>query len=287
MWRRLAIGAFCLVCLIMGHATSVSAATLKISPLRYDTTLKAGEVQKGFVDITNPTADTTTVKLSVQAFRQTDNSGSLEFYDNETVKSGILLDYSDVELGPRETLHLAFLIDGSKLPSGDTFAAIFATSVPDNDAAGQQTVKVGTLLIITNGTPSAHNAVIENLTGSLFQLGNGLHITFDVHNTAEIASATGFTPMITVKAWPYVHETVTGPLVFAGRTRTVDYSKAGDYLGILAIHVKTGDSEQVIYRVAITGFWRFVLPIIAFAAAVGGWFFHYVQKRSNNSSKTD
>lgn len=101
------------------------------------------------------------VKLAAQAFRQTDNAGSLEFYDDETIRQGVLLDYTDATLRPRETLHLAFVLDGSKLAPGDNFAAIFATSVPAQNGAGEQAVRVGSLLIISNGTPSVHNAEVS------------------------------------------------------------------------------------------------------------------------------
>ena len=261
------------------HATPVSAASLKISPLRYDTMLASGEKQKGFVDVSNPSSESVHVKLSVQAFRQTNDSGSLEFYDNPRMNSGVLLDYAETTLGPRETLHLAFVLDGTKLVSGDNFAVIFATTIPGENGAGQQAVRVGTLLIINNSTPSAHDATIEDLSGQLLQLGDGLHITFGVHNTADANATSGFSPMIAITAWPYIQETVTGPLVFAGRTRTVDYSLKGNYLGILAIHVKTGSSEQVIYRLAVTGFWRILLPMILVAIVLTVWLAYYVRAR--------
>lgn len=65
-----AVGAFCTF-----GAPSASATSLKISPLRYDTTLSAGEKKKGFVDVTNPSGSDVHVMLTVQAFRQTDNTG--------------------------------------------------------------------------------------------------------------------------------------------------------------------------------------------------------------------
>lgn len=285
--RFIAVGALLVACGFIFHAVPVSAASLKISPLRYDTTLGSGEKKKGFVDVTNPSAEAVKIKLSVQAFRQTDNSGSLEFYDSDTISAGVLLDYSEAELGPREDLHLAFVLDGTKLASGDNFAAIFASTVPDEKRAGEETVRVGTLFIINNGTPSAHDANIQNLSGQLLQLGDGLRLTFDVRNTAEAGTATGFSPAITITAWPYGGETVTGPLVFAGRTRSVDYVKKGNYLGVLRISVKTGASEQVMYRLAITGYWRFLLPIIVVAVISAIWFVRSLRKRATNSGKTD
>lgn len=256
----------------MASAGPSPSIGLKISPLRYDAALAAGEKKQGFVDITNPSAASADIKLFVQAFRQTNDQGGLEFYDDTTIANGVKLDYSDVALGAHETLHLAFLIDGSQLRTGDNFAAIFASTVPDTAAPGQQAVKVGTLLLISNGTPSAHDAVIENLSGSVVQLGNSLDMTFSVHNTASSEAATGFSPQITVKAWPYIDETVAGPLVFAGRTRTINYTKQGNYLGILAVKVSTGSSEQTRYSLLITGYWRIVLPIFLALVSVGVWF---------------
>lgn len=263
MKRQLVVGAiFVFTASVFFFQGTASAVSLKISPLRYDTTLEAGEKKKGFVDVTNPTGDTVQLKLSVQAFRQTNNSGDLEFYDNASVAAGVILDYSQATLGPRETLHLAFVLDGAKLPQGDTFAAIFAASIPEEKGPGEQSVRVGTLLMIANGTPSAHTAVIQGLSGQFLQFGDGLHISFVVHNTGNMALSTGFSPSISVKAWPYLDDTVTGPLVFAGRSRDVEYVKSGDYLGLLAITVKTGDSEQRIYQFAVTGRWRILIPII-------------------------
>ena len=268
------------------QTTPVSAVSLKISPLRYEAELASGEKKKGFVDVTNPSLETVHVQLSVQAFRQVNDSGSLEFYDNETITKGVVLDYNEVELGPQETLHLAFVLDGAKLVAGDNFAAIFARSLPTRTGAGEQSVRVGTLLIIQNGTPSSHEAVVEDLSGSLMQLGDSLHVSFAVRNTAEAGAATGFSPTISVTAWPYIDDSVTGPLVFAGRTRTVEYVKKGDYFGVLAIRVKTGQSEQVIYRLAITGHWRVILPFGAIVSGLLIWLIVILKKNPNNWGKS-
>lgn len=262
--RRALIAAFSVVALIApsvfaGPAPSLS---LQISPLRYDTTLSAGEKKKGFVDITNPSAASSNVKLSVQAFRQSNDNGGLEFYDDAVTARGVLLDYSQVALGPHETLHLAFLVDSTKLRTGDNFAAIFATTIPGTTAPGQQAVKVGTLLIVSNGTPTVHTASVESLTSSFVQFGDGLEASFSVHNTANANDNTGFSPEITVTAWPYINDKVTGPLIFAGRTREVSYSKKGSYLGVVAVKVQVGDSQQTRYSLLVTGYWRFVVPLV-------------------------
>lgn len=270
--------AVAMVCVVT--AQPASAASLEITPLRYDAKLAAGEKKKGFVDITNPGSAAMTVKLSVEAFRQTDNNGSLEFYHDELIQGGVLLDYDEVDLGPKETLHLAFVLDGAKLRTGDNFAAIFATSVPSEHGAGEQTIRVGTILIIQNGTPSTHTAAVEDLSSDFIQLSDGLRAVFSVRNTADAQAATGFSPAITVSAWPYFSETVTGPLVFAGKSRQVDYQKKGNFLGVLAVRVKTGDSEQVAYSLLITGFWRALVPILLFATGLAIWLARYVRKNS-------
>lgn len=286
MSKRWVIGfTLAMVTLCVLSATNVSAATLKISPLRYDTTLSAGEKKKGFVDITNPASSAVHVLLTVQAFRQTDNTGSLEFYNDEKVRQGVLLDYTETTLGPRETLHLAFVLDGSKLAQGDNFAAVFATTVPAEAGAGEQVVRVGSLLVISNGTPSIHAAEIQNMSSQFIQFGDGIQFSFDVHNTAEQGASTGFAPSITITAWPYVNETVTGPLVFAGRTRAVTYVKAGNYIGLINIKAKTGNSEQNTYAFVMSGYWRFLVP---FALAVIGlllWLLYFMKSTANNRGK--
>lgn len=284
-WRVATLGVLIVSCWTLLSATSVSATTLKISPLRYDASLEKGEKKKGFVDITNPTDNVVKITLSVQAFRQKDDAGTLEFYDSSAVQEGVLLDYSEVELLARESFHLAFRIDGSKLPSGDNFAALFAATVPDTNGAGEQTIKVGTLLIISNATPSAHEAVIENLNGSLLQFSDALRLSFGVRNTADASMATGFSPTITVRAWPYIHDTVNGPLVFAGRTRQVEYAKTGSYLGILAVTVATGDSSQTMYRLAVTGYWRVIVPLVAALIVLIVWITQLARKHYSTSGK--
>lgn len=260
----------------------VSAESLKISPLRYDTTVLSGEKKKGFVDITNPSAVTADVKLSVQAFRQTNNSGSLEFYDSEALKEAVKLEFTEVELGPRETLHLAFLLDGARLPNGDNFVAIFASTIPEKTSVSTASVRVGTLLFIENDTPSSHKATVDQLSVPFFQFGSGLTAQFAVHNTAKLGEMTGFSPKIAISAWPYVKEEVTGPLVFAGRTRNVTYVKNGNFLGIVAFTAQVGSSEKTAYSIMVTGYWRVLLPTLIVVAGATIWLGWHVRHRRKN-----
>lgn len=245
------------------------AASLSISPLRYDAALAAGEVKKGFVDITNPTAAGVTVSLKALAFRQVDDQGALEFYDDEAITNGLRLDYSEVDIGPRQTLHLAFLLDGTKLPAGDVFAALFATLKTGESGAAQQALRVGTLFVISNGTPVNHSADIERLTVPWLQTGDRFSAQFAVKNTSNQGALSGFSPQIQVSAWPYIYDVVTGPLVFSGRARQTEYIRPGSFFGIVRVSVKTGASVQVAYSLLITGYWRWLAPLIGLAAVVG------------------
>lgn len=250
-------------------APIASAASLKLSPLKYDVPLAAGETKKGFVDIANTSAAAETVELSVQAFRQTDNNGSLTFYDSEAIAAGVLLDYSEVEIGPKEVLHLAFVVDSSKLPAGNVFAAIFASTKPGADSGAAQSVRVGSLLFITNGASSQHHARVEQLRVAPFQFGDTLDAAFALHNTGDPKTTSGFFPEVNVRLFPYAQGTVRGPLVFPGVTRQVDYTKRGSYFGLVKYIVKTPDSVAIAYSFVITGYWRVVVPgILALVAAI-------------------
>lgn len=252
---------------VSGGTHSVQAVSLKVTPLEYRTTLSTGEKKKGFVDIANPDTVAVTVTFTVQAFRQTDDNGSLQFYDDPHITKGIQLDLDSVRLGPREVIHLAFLLDGSVLPAGDTYAAIFAASTPSSNGMAQA-ARVGTLLSIQNGTPAGHEAKVSALAASFFQVGSELTATIDVMNQADPAKYTGYYPKIVVGSVPYGQKTVEGPLVFAGRTRTIDYRQPGNYFGFLLIEASAegGSKSQVVF--AITGYWRWLMPIIAVALIV-------------------
>jgi hypothetical protein len=118
------------------------------------------------------------------------------------------------------------------------------------------------------------------------QFSDGLKAHFAVRNTAEAGGATGFSPQITVTTWPYGEEVVSGPLVFAGRSRTVEYSKIGSYLGVVATTVKTGNSERVVYSFAVTGYWRVLLPFALIVIGTMAWLVRYVKKHPINRGKS-
>lgn len=266
--KRLIVAGLLFAVLTLTFAPHASAESLKIAPLQYTDTLKSGETKKGFVDVSNPTYESVTVNLSVQAFRQIDDDGTLEYYDNEQVAAGVQLDLTEITLKPRGAMRVYFLLNSSKLPSGDVFAAIFASTEPADGSGTKQSVQVGTLLMLTNGTPSSHQADVTDISGGWLQIGDGLSATITLHNPAPEDSATGFSPDITVKAQPYAETVVQGPLLFAGRTRVVEYRQPGNYFGLIRIVVDAGGEQGTQWAFVVTGYWRWLAPLI-FGVLVG------------------
>jgi hypothetical protein len=246
------------------EAATTHAASIQIQPTIYkNVILKKGEKAKSFVDISNPTATTQEIRLTVQRYKQIDDSGSLTFFDDESVSKGVKLDLDNFELNPRDSIRVFFQLDGTILPFGDIFAAIFARTVP-RDGMVAQAVQVGTLLAVTNGTPAAHTATIDNLSASPFQWSDSIDAALTVKNTAPEGSATGFFPQITVNLQPYSSRTVEGPLVFAGRSRSVSYTQKGSYFGIIRLNVQTDSGQASRWLFAVTGYWRWLAPTIIF-----------------------
>lgn len=253
------------------HSVRASADSIEIHPTIFkEMTLKRGERTKAYVDVVNPTASKQTVVLKTQGFRQTDDSGALAFYDDERVAQGIRLDLHNFELGPREAIRVYFLLDGSILPSGEVFAVILAQTSPASQAAAQS-VQVGSLLAVVNGTPSSHVADISRLSAAALQIGDSIDAQYAITNPADEKKATGFFPEITVRSWPYDTRSVKGPLLFAGRTRSIQYHQPGNYFGIINLQVSAGGQQASRLLFAITGYWRWLAPLILVVAILGAW----------------
>lgn len=265
---HLAWGVVCALTVSVAIGAHASALSLRTAPLSYETTLAKGETKKGFVDISNSDSTAQTVRFEVQAFRQIDDDGSLQFYPSEQIAAGIRLDYTEAQIGPRETLRLAFAIDSKKLPGGDVFAVIFASTTPIGSLSAMQSVRVGTLLMIQNGTPSQHYATISEISAPFLQIGEVVQAQLAVTNTADPNLSTGFFPKIKIDMKPYGTTTAKGPLVFSGRTRTIDYRQPGNYFGFVLIEASTGGDSKSRVVFAITGYWRWLMPIIAVALIV-------------------
>lgn len=252
-----------------------SALGLKVAPLDYNVVLKKGEKQKGFIDLSNPTGVTVRVKTSVQAFRQTDDRGSLTFYDDERVSAGITPDLDEFELGPREAVRMYFLADGTKLPQGDVFAAIFFTTQPTKQGAGvTELVRLGTLLNVTNGTPGQREAEIVDLSVPFVQFGSEIKGTYRIRNTGDPAKSTGFYPSVVLSVEPFYQELVQrARLVFAGRARENSFEIPSSRLGFYKVSASYGDSRKEEWILVLDGV---SLGIVGLVGAVGtvtflGW----------------
>lgn len=261
--------------LFMGGSGEVSAAAgLKVQPLSYRDTLQQGEKKKGFIDVSNPTDQKLRLVTSVQAFRQINDQGGLEFYDDPLVAAGITPDFTSFELGPRQALRLYFLLDGTKLPPGDVFGALFVSSRPVGDSSRQTgsatAVRVGTLFSLVNGTAPLRSAEIRDISVDFWQ-GSTIEGVYRIANTAAADSSSGFYPEVTVESWPIgPNMKVVSSLVFAGRERTNGFSLASVPPGLQRITVGYGDSRMHQWVLSVPWWWPFVL-VAAIVAGAAGW----------------
>lgn len=230
------------------------ALGLKVAPLEYRTTLKTGDKQKGFIDISNPSDQKVTVRSSVQAFRQTDNQGTLQFYDDEQVAAGTRLDLDEFELGPKEAVRMFFILDSTKLPSGDVFEAIFFTTNPTKPTVGMgEQIKLGTLLSIVNGAPGPRDAVITDVKLPFLQFDSSVRGTYTIRNTADPHAATGFYPTVSLRAQPFGERTQQrGKLVFAGRSRQNSFRVDTPPIGLYKVSVGYRNGVQSRYVLVMT-----------------------------------
>lgn len=275
MSKRLASLLFLMLFAAFGTAVPASALGLKVAPLEYNVSLKKGEKQKGFIDLSNPAGVTVHVKTSVQAFRQTDDRGSLTFFDDEQVSAGVTLDLEEFELGPHEAVRMYFQVDGTKLPQGDVFAAIFFTTQPTRQGTGvTELLRLGTILSITNGTPGQRQAEIAGFTVPFVQFGGDIKGTYLVKNTGDPEKSTGFYPTVMVEVEPFRQELIQrGRLVFAGRTRENTFELQGSRIGFYKVSVSHGGSKKEQWVLAIDGtsLAIFALVAVAGAGAFLGW----------------
>lgn len=260
-------------------ATPSYAMSLRIQPASVTSSLSSNERKKGFVDIVNPTGNPVIVSLSVQAFRQVDSAGMLEFYDDSAVTKGLLLDYDKVELLGHEALRLYYVADGTKLPKHDVLAAIFATVSPKSEQSASAAVRVGTIVVLQRDSVK-RQLQIQDLEAPMIQLGDGIEARFALKNTAAPINA--FYPDISVTTWPYGDENVTGPLVAAGNQRQIEYIKKGSYVGPLKLTIRSHGASKTLWVVAATGYWRWVLPAILFVGAVVLYIFRRHKRTANH-----
>lgn len=277
------------VCLAIQQTDPVHALSLKMQPLIYQDNLAKGEKKKGFVDISNPTSTTVRLKTSIQAFRQTDDQGSLQFYDDKQVAAGIKPDLDEFELKSHEAIRMYFLIDGAKLPSGDVFGALFVSTEPENGVGATSSVRLGTLFTLTNGTPSAHNAAITDLQVPFWQFGDTVQGSYRIKNVAKAGESTGFFPTVTVAIKPFDQQVQQqGKLIFAGRERENTFQLTSSRIGFYKVSVAYGNSRQSRLVFMITGYWRLlVLSAVALVllAAMTAWKWHSRTRKLSGRAK--
>ena len=249
-------------------APSVAAAdVVQMRPLMYQEILAKGQSKRGVVDLSNGSDEKTEYNLSVRLFRQVGDDGSLEFYDQADVTSGIRLDVTNIVLNPKDAARITFSVDSSKLPQGDVFAAIFATTKrPTVPQAIVPVAQVGMLLIIQNGTPGPRDARIDELNISQLQTGDKLSGTVTVTNPAPPEKSTGFFPKMSVRLEPWGSSTkFDGPLVYAGRSRTFNFSVPSNQFGLYKVTVTANNTSESRYVFLITGKWKIIVPLILIA----------------------
>ena len=238
------------------------AHAVKVAPLSYNVELAEGQKKKGFIDVTNNQPVRVRFTFTVQAFKQINAQGDLQFFDDEKIKAGIALDYDTFEIEPNQTLRLAFLADGAKLPTGDSFGAIFATPAPQQ-GAGATAVRVGTILTIQNGTPAERSAEVTGLSVPFFQVGSAIKGTYAIKNTSDPRKSAGFMPNVELAINPIRKDVVNqSSLVFAGIERQNNFSIQTNRFGFYRVTAAFGDSKQ--------GAWVFyATPLGLFAFTAG------------------
>lgn len=242
------------------------ALSLRVQPLSYRTALNPKDKKKGFIDIHNPTGQQLRLQTSVQGFRQVNDQGELEFFESEQLQAGIVPDFSEFTLRPGQTMRMVFLLDGSKLPRGDVFAALFVGTQPQAQAAGASAVRVGTLLMLTNGPAPPHTADVTGLKVPWLQWGS-IGGSYRLRNTSNAQQSQGFVPTVTVAVWPWrTAQPHTGRLVFAGRERWSEFRQPTHRLGLYMMEVGYGASRQrqIVFVVSWVGL------AVCFGVAVAG-----------------
>lgn len=269
----------------------VSAAdSLQVRPLLYQETIEKNQAKRGAIDIANGSEIDAEYSLSVRLFRQASNDGSLEFYDNPDVTDGIQLDITEVALKSKEVARVTFGVDGAKLPEGDIFAVIFVTTKhATTPHAIVPAAQVGTLLILQNGTPGPRQAEIQDLALPQIQTGDKIKGTVTVRNPAAANVSTGFFPQMSVKVEPWgAASQFNGPLVYASKARTFDFSVPSNQFGFFKVTVTANNASQSQYVFLITGVWRTIVGIVLialFIVAVGLTIWRVLRRRKRRKSK--
>lgn len=274
------LGGVVAACIVASMLQSPAGAlSLEIRPLEYRTTLEKGEAKKGFIDVTNPTGDKVSIRTEVQAFRQIDNKGSLEFYDSDRVKAGIIPDVASFQLAPGETLRMYFKLDGAKLAAGDTFGALFFRIVPTQVSGVNSTLRLGTLFSIHNGSETDHRAKIDTFDVPFFQFGDTVRGSYSVTNVADPNTTNAFYPEVRLTLSPFEQTTThTSSLVFAGRTRTNEFEIETLRFGLYTITLRYNDMNYT-KLIFVATQWQLLIAALFVAAFLLGAYLLWHRRR--------
>lgn len=249
------------------------AIGLRVAPVEYRATLSGNEKKKGVIDITNPDeTETIVVGVVAQGFRQINSAGDVEYFDDSRISAGLIPDLTSFSLKPHETMRMYFLLDGTKLPSGDVFAAlVFRTKPVENlvQTGVVNELKVGVLFSVVNGSAGDRQAEISSLNVPFWQLSGEVKGSYSVKNTSDTKGA-GFFPEVMVALNPFTRSsTVTSPLVFPGIERSKEFSLSTDRFGFykLSVTFEGSTKEQWVF---VASPWQ--LRLIALSVVlVAGW----------------
>lgn len=272
----LAVGA---VMLAVSCASPAHAMSLEIRPLEYKTTLKEGESQKGYINVTNPSAESVRIKTEVQAFRQVDDRGSLQFYDSDRMAAGILPDLDEFDLASGETARVYFVLDGTKLASGDNFGALFFRIIPERSSGVNSSLRLGTLFMIANASQTDHRATIASFDVPFFQFGDGIRGRYSVTNIADPKTTNAFYPQVELSVTP-LKRTVsdTSSLVFAGRTRTNDFHIDTFRFGFYAVTLEYNGTKYT-RLIFVANHWQLLIAALFVCALILGVYLLIARQR--------
>ncbi|HEY2004218.1 MAG TPA: hypothetical protein VGH44_03820 [Candidatus Saccharimonadia bacterium] len=256
--------------LLVPSLALAGAPALQITPLQYEDTL-SGQIKNGHIDVANPTDASVHIEASVRGFKQQGTAGDLAFYDNADLAAAIKLDLASFDLAPHDAVRVLFSVDPRKLPAGGTYAAIFFRTIPtDNSASGSsyvsQSADIGTLLILTNGTPAAPSGGVSGLNVPFWQFGSGIAGSALVANSALQSGGTAFRPSLTASifSWGQPAGQATG-LVLPGASRRFGIVRPGSYFGLLPVIVTDAvtHTSRTAWVFACTGIASWVVLVLA------------------------
>lgn len=251
----------------LAHVSIAQAASIKVSPLKYEQQLSQGKILVGAVDVSNPSDTQQKFSARVQAFRQTNEAGELEFYSDQAIETGVLVDQPEFTLGAHQVARIFFSINPDKLPQTGIYAAVLFDTNPNQPNTATQlstSVSSGTLLILDNTRGGTKTGEIINVRAKFWQFGSGISAFTTYKNTGSGTSAVAFNPQLALKAVPWGRaQEHTGSLVFPGNQRQIKVTKQGNYFGMLPLQVSDVETGTIKTKwvFALTGYWVVIAPI--------------------------